>query len=69
MLDVIHAWYRRNFSDPQAVILVILLVAGFSVVLFAGDILAPVLVALILAYLLEGVVMALERWGVPRLVF
>lgn len=67
MLDVIHAWYRRNFSDPQAVILVILLVAGFSVVLFAGDILAPVLVALILAYLLEGVVMALERWGVPRL--
>ena len=67
MLDVIHAWYRRNFSDPQAVILVILLVAGFSVVLFAGDILAPVLVALILAYLLEGVVMALERWQVPRL--
>ncbi|WP_067563784.1 AI-2E family transporter [Halofilum ochraceum] len=67
MLDVIHAWYRRNFSDPQAVILVILLVAGFSVVLFAGDILAPVLVALILAYLLEGVVMALERWRVPRL--
>lgn len=67
MLDVIHAWYRRNFSDPQAVILVILLVAGFSVVLFAGGILAPVLVALILAYLLEGVVVALERWGVPRL--
>jgi putative permease len=67
MLDVIRGWYRRNFSDPQAVILAILLIVGFSVVLLLGDLLAPVLVALILAYLLEGVVNALERWGMPRL--
>ena len=67
MLHVIHSWYQRNFSDPQAVILVILLAAGFSVVLLFGDILAPALVALILAYLLEGVVGHLERLRLPRL--
>ena len=67
MIDVIRSWYRRNFSDPQAVILVILLVAVFSVVLLFGDILAPVLVALVFAYLLEGVVAALERLRVPRI--
>ncbi len=67
MLDVIRSWYQRNFSDPQAVILVILLAAGFSVILVFGNILAPALVALIFAYLLEGIVAALERMRVPRI--
>lgn len=67
MLDVLRSWYRRNFSDPQAVILALLLIVGFSVVLLFGGILAPVLIALVLAYLLEGVVAKLEGWGMPRL--
>ena len=67
MLDILRSWYRRNFSDPQAVILALLLIVGFSVVLLVGDILAPVLVALVFAYLLEGVASALERWHIPRL--
>jgi len=67
MLAVIRDWYRRNFTDPQAVILAILLIAGFTVVLTVGDLLAPFLVAVILAYLLEGVVQAMERVGIPRL--
>jgi len=67
MLDILRTWYRRNFSDPQAVILAILLIVGFSVVVFLGNILAPLLVALMFAYLLEGVVGTLERWRMPRL--
>jgi len=67
MLDVLRTWYRRNFSDPQAVILALLLIAGFSIVLLFGGILAPVLIALVLAYLLEGVVTKLEHWHLPRL--
>jgi len=66
MLDILRSWFRRNFSDPQAVILAILLIVCFSVILLFGGILAPVLVALVLAYLLEGVVEAIERWGAPR---
>lgn len=67
MLDVLRSWYRRNFSDPQAVILAFLLIVGFSLVLLVGDILAPVLVALVFAYLLEGLVSTLDQRGVPRL--
>lgn len=67
MLEILRSWYRRNFSDPQAVILALLLIVGFSIVVLVGDILAPLLVALVFAYLLEGVVTALERWRVPRL--
>mgnify|MGYP000031961144 CR=1 FL=1 len=66
MLDIIRDWYARNFSDPQAVILALLIVVVSGLVWLFGDILAPVLVALVLAYLLEGVVKTLQRWHVPR---
>lgn len=67
MIDVIKSWYRRNFSDPQAVILALLLVAGFIVVIFFGQILAPLLASVIIAYLMEGIILFLQRKGVPRL--
>ncbi|MEE9321023.1 MAG: AI-2E family transporter [Granulosicoccus sp.] len=66
MLDIIRDWYARNFSDPQAVILALLLLAVSGLVWLFGNILMPVLVALVLAYLLEGMVMAMQRWHVPR---
>jgi len=66
MFDLIRDWYDRNFSDPQAVILAFLLLAFFGSVLVLGDILAPALVALVLAYLLEGIVGTMQRWGLPR---
>ncbi len=66
MLEILKGWYHRNFSDPQAVILVIFLAVAFAIVLLLGDILAPVLVAVLFAYLLDGVVSLLERWHVPR---
>lgn len=68
MLDIIRDWYNRNFSDPQAVILALMLLVLFGLLWLVGDILAPVVVALVLAYLLDGVVTATGRWGVPRTV-
>ena len=66
MYDIFRDWYARNFSDPQAVILSMLLLVVFGLVWLVGDIMAPVIVALILAYLLESVVAAMERWHLPR---
>lgn len=67
MIRVFSGWFRRYFSDPQAVILVVLLVVGFSVVLTLGYTIAPVLAAIVIAYLLEGAVEMLLRWRVPRM--
>ncbi|MFT4730041.1 MAG: putative permease [Granulosicoccus sp.] len=66
MYDIIRDWYTRNFSDPQAVILAFLLLVVFGLVWLVGGIMAPVLVSLILAYLLEGIVSGMQRWRVPR---
>ena len=40
MLDVIKDWYRRNFTDPQAVILALLLLGMFGLIWLLGDVLA-----------------------------
>ena len=66
MLDILRGWYNRNFSDPQAVILTIVLLLAFAMLWFFGNILTPVLVALVLAYLFEGIVAIMVRCGAPR---
>lgn len=66
MYDIFRDWYTRNFSDPQAVILAFMLLMLFGLLWLVGDIMAPVLTALVLAYLLESVVAAMERWHVHR---
>jgi putative permease len=67
MTNVLATWYRKYFSDPETVILAILLLLGLAVVVFIGDMLVPVLAAAIFAYLLEGLVQVMERRGAPRL--
>ncbi len=66
MLQVITSWFHRYFSDPQAVLLAILLLLSFTVIYTLGSMLAPVLAALVMAYLLEGLVKNLTRRRVPR---
>lgn len=68
MLDVLKGWARTWFSDEEAVYLLFLLLAGFAVVLLFGHMLAPVLTAIVLAYLMQGLVTALNRRGVPEMV-
>lgn len=66
-MNIVTQWYRRYVSDPQVVILAVLLASGFLVMLFLGGMLAPVLAGVIIAYLLDGVVEKLHRLGMPRL--
>lgn len=66
MISVIRNWFERYFSDPQAVLLAILLLVGFGIVLTLGSMLTPVLASLVVAYLLEGPVHKMERHRVPR---
>ncbi len=67
-MNIVRSWFKRYFSDPQIVILAVVLLLGFAVVLIFGKMLAPVLVALVLAYLLDGLVMKLRKSHVPKLV-
>jgi len=66
-MNLLTSWFRRTFADPQVVILGIVLVIGFAVVLGLGRMLAPVFASIVIAYLLEAVVVQLQRLGLPRL--
>ncbi|EKE86862.1 AI-2E family transporter [Idiomarina xiamenensis] len=67
MWDFFKSWYQRKFSDPAAITLFLLLLVGFILVVFFGGLLAPIIVAIALAYLLEWPVVKLMRVGFSRL--
>lgn len=66
-MNVLRGWFNRYLSDPQVVILTVVLLFGLFVVLIMGDMLAPVLAAIVIAYLLDGIVNVLVRKSTPRL--
>ncbi|MEH8047314.1 AI-2E family transporter [Gallibacterium anatis] len=53
MFAVFKEWYRRRFSDPQAVGLFSLLLIVCLGFYFFSDLFTPLLIAIVLAYLLE----------------
>jgi len=67
MINIFKSWYQKNFSDPQVVILAFLLIAFAFVFLTFGDVLVPVIAAIVISYVLEGAVGKLQRLGLPRM--
>jgi putative permease len=65
-MQVVTNWFKRYFSDPQIVFLTLFLLLFFGIVITMGDMLAPVLASIVIAYLLEGIVSLLEKRSWPR---
>ena len=64
MLSFLNDWYKARFSDPQAITLLFILLGIGLLLYFAGGLLAPLLVALVLAFLLEWPVTQNARFGI-----
>jgi len=67
MVNIVRQWFNRYFSDPEAILLVFILVLCFGLIIFLGEILAPVLAGIVISYLLGWLVDQLVAWKVPRL--
>ena len=65
MKEVLSRWYQRYLSEEEAVILLVMLTLALVVILTFGEILAPIFVAVILAYLMQGVANVLRQRGLP----
>ena len=66
MIKVFHGLYNRYFSEDEAIIFTLLLVLFFTVMVTLGSIIAPLLWSLVLTYLLQGLVSALEKLHMPH---
>jgi len=67
-MESIRAWFERHLADPQVMGLAVVLLVGFFIIFLTGEMLAPVIASIVIAYLLEGLVAVFERNGLPRLV-
>lgn len=66
MISVFERWYKRKFSDPDSVMLLVMLLVVSILLAIWGEILMPVLVAAVIAYLLDWPVSQLARLGLRR---
>lgn len=66
MLQTISNWFKRNFSDPEALGLFFFIVTTLLLFEFFGDLLMPVFISVVIAYLLNSPVRWLERLHLPH---
>ena len=66
MFDILQQWYHRHFTDPQTVIFTFILIVGTLLIVFLNSHLMPILIAIIIAYLAEGMVVWLHRINLGR---
>ena len=67
MFQLIREWLDRHFSDPQMLMLGFLLIIGFVFIFLVGEMLIPVFAAVVIAYLLDGMVARLQAFHIPRI--
>ncbi|MEE4173928.1 MAG: AI-2E family transporter [Xanthomonadales bacterium] len=65
-MDLLKDWFRRTFSDPQVVLLAVILIGMVLFFVGFGRMLWPVLASIVVAYLLEAGVQLFQRLGLPR---
>ena len=66
MINAVKNWYDRHFTRDESVILFMILLGALLLLSVLGDVLMPVFVALVLAYLMQGVANQLQKWGLSR---
>ena len=66
MFEILQHWYHRHFTDPQTVIFAFILIVGGALIFFLNTHLMPILIAIILAYLNEGLVVWMKKINFGR---
>ena len=59
-------WFKQQFTNPEVVYLLAVLLGALLLVIYASDMLAPVLASIVIAYLLDGLVSRLQKFQLPR---
>lgn len=66
MFKLFIEWYKRRFSDPHVVSLMVVIIVLFFIIYFFNKMLLPILIAIVLSYLLDTPVNFLHKKNIPR---
>ena len=61
MKKVLQRWMAQYFGTEEAVLLSVLVIAAIIILATLGDVLGPVIAALVFAFLLQGIVNSLQK--------
>ena len=67
MIKVFERWLERYFAEEEAVLVAVFLIVALAVVVTMGVVLAPMFTAIIIAFLMQGLVAKCVRLGIPHL--
>lgn len=68
MIPIFRNWIDRYFHNEEAVLLLVLLAVSFVILWTIGNDLGPVLVAIIIAFLMQGIVFWMKSNGISHIV-
>ena len=68
MIPIFRNWIDRYFHNEEAVLLLVLLALSFVILWTIGNDLGPVLVAIIIAFLMQGIVFWMKSNGISHIV-
>lgn len=66
ILREIRGWFSRTFSDPETITLFMVVLIGFLLLQFFGNLFMPLIVSSIIAFILNSIVNQLVRYKLPR---
>lgn len=66
LIEFFRGWINRYFHHEEALLLILLILFGLVMVTWLGRVLAPVITALVIAFVLQGAVAKLRSWRVPQ---
>lgn len=62
MLRYLTRWYAGKFDSTEPAVFIAVVIIAVIIISFFGNLLAPILAGVIIAYLLEAIVNVLSRW-------
>ena len=68
MKKVLQRWMAQYFGTEEAVLLSVFVIAAIVILATLGDVLGPVIAALVFAFLLQGVVNNMQKYGFSKIV-
>jgi len=67
MIKVLSRWVERYFGEEEAVLVAVIIISSLAILLTLGNVLTPMIAALVISFLMQGLVLRLRTWGLNHI--
>ena len=66
MQSLLNKFIKRFFSNEESIYFAILLILSFFFIILFGNVLLPVIISIVIAFLLNGLMRTFEKWNISQ---